>query len=104
MDRVKPVVGRRQAGNILSRWKREIHRLWEEVGNFSGERRPRGEEGHKQNGHTLKSRRGFGHSVCTAMARPGNKAVRACTEAVLSLLRKTDVGDVKAGVLSGDAG
>lgn len=30
-------------------WKSEIYRLWEEVGNVSG-----------QNGHTLKSRRGFG--------------------------------------------
>ena len=52
------------------RWKREIYRQWEAVGHIPGERRPRG-----QNEHTLKSRRGFGYSVCTARVRPSNSAV-----------------------------
>ena len=64
----------------------------------------------RQYGHTPRSRRGFGYSVRKAKVRPRNTAVRelvwndAYTEAVLSFLRETEVGKVKAGVLDRDAG
>ena len=53
----------------------------------------------------FKSRKGFGYRVRQARARPSNTSVRDLlsndqyTEAVLSFLRDTRVGEVKAGAI-----
>ena len=49
--------------NECQRWEREMHRLWERVGNISGEWKPG-----NQDEHTLKSRREIGYSARTAKA------------------------------------
>ena len=83
----------------------EIHQLWEEVGNISGKRMPEDRQRPENSGYPPKSRRGFRYRIREAKARLSNKAIRellgndAYTEAVLSFLRKTDVGKVKEGVL-----
>ena len=63
------------------------------------------QEGHKEIGQALKSRRFLGHSAHTAKARPSDAAARelskneAYAEAVLSYPRETEVGKVRAGDL-----
>ena len=56
--------------------KREVRGLWGEVPGVS-DRSGAGEHEGQQNGHTLKSKRGFGYGVCTAKARPSSTAVFA---------------------------
>lgn len=63
-------------------WKREIHVLWQKVGDLSGERK----EGSR---NPLESRKGFEYSKRKACARASNRTVRGLpgnemfTEAVL---------------------
>ena len=84
--------------------------MWEKVGSISGKRKPGEQEGEKQYGHSLRSRRGFRYNVREEKARPSNTTVRelmgnyAYAEAILSFLRETDEGKVKAGVLDRGAG
>ena len=69
--------------------------------------KPGGRGGGKQYGHPQGSRRVFGYNVREAQARSSNTTVRelmghdACTEAILSFLRGTDIEKVKSGVLDG---
>ena len=93
----------RQSRNHLFKecttWRKEIRKLWSEVGRISGERERDSRQG------THKSRRGFGFHVRTARARPRNTTVRELlsnnryTEAVLEFLGKTRVGEAKEGVI-----
>ena len=111
VDRIRPAAGgaigedkagREYLSEECKRWKGEIYRLWDEVENISGKRMPGGQEGDRQNGHALRSRRGSVYSVREAKARPSNTAARelmgseANTEAVLYFPRGTDQGMVKA--------
>ena len=82
-----------------------IHRLWEEVGNISGRRKPEDRLGPKHSGHLPKSRRGLGYSIREAKARPSNASFGellgndAYTGAVLSFLWETGVGKDKDGAI-----
>ena len=81
-------------------WKDGVRELWETVGNISGGR----DEGGGVD-RPFKSRKGFGFHVRQARAGPSNTTVREplsnerYTDAVLSFLGKTRVGEVKAGVI-----
>ena len=74
------------------RWEKEIKELWDTVGRVRGKRE--GSDG------PFKSRRGFGFHVRQARARPSNTTVRELlsnsryTEAVLTFLERTRVGEV----------
>ena len=93
--------GRKQSRDHLfkecKRWDKEIKELWKEVGRISGRR-----EGE---GGPLRSRKGFGFHVRQARARPSNTTVREIlsnsryTDAVLTFLEGTRVGEVKEGVI-----
>ena len=79
------------------RWSKEIKELWSAVGKISGRR----EDGEGP----FRSRKGFGFHVRQARARPSNTTIRELlsnsryTEAVLSFLSKTRVGEVREGVI-----
>ena len=80
-------------------WTAEIRKLWTAVDEASGVR------DRDKKGSPFKSKKGFGHRVKQARARPSNTSIRDLlsddryTEAVLELLGETRAGETKVGAL-----